>query len=139
MFNDDDDEYIDAVLYGGDNREETHTPYGANGSAPVLYGAVSRMEGRETLIYEGPSFEFAEQQAIHAYTRSYGRAYVSVLRDGGTWRDVKTIPFRIQGDHMPRLTDAGSCLHPRRGEIHPLTCYCADTMTAEERARYADH
>lgn len=101
------------------------------------YGVTARMpDGTEHDVYDGQDAAQAERLALNEYRRWRGAAYVSVLLDGGTWMDVKHVP----GDGMStaQLTEPSCCLHPQCGQIHPLLCYCAATMTPEERSRYAD-
>lgn len=132
MFDDYEAECIDAVLYGGDNREDTRTPYGANGVGAPVYGVVARHGDTEWEIYDGTDAAEAEALAICTYRRHGGRAYVSVLLDGGSWRHVSHVPDDVS---TAALTDSG-CLHPRCGQIHPLSCYCGQFMTPEERERW---
>lgn len=103
--------------------------------AGPVYGVLSRLvgESEECVVYDGTDYAEAERRALYAHRMSHGRAYVSVMLDGGSWRDVKHVP----GDpSSARVTDAGFCLHPECGQIHPLSCYCAATMSVEERARW---
>lgn len=107
----------------------------------AIYGVVSTMpDGRQDAVYEGTDYAQAERLALSAYRRWYGAAYVSVMLDGGAWRDVKHVPGNVGGGGLSTavVTDAGFCLHPQCGQIHPLSCYCAATMTEEEKARYAE-
>lgn len=102
-----------------------------------IYGVVARTaDGTEHEVYEGQDAAQAERLALGEYRRWRGVAYVTVLLDGGAWRSVKHVPGK--GLSTAQLTDAGFCLHPLCGQINPLSCYCGATMTAEERARYAD-
>lgn len=96
------------------------------------YGVTAQFGQQERVIYDGTDYAEAERLAVWAHRQYLGRAYVSVMLDGGTWRDVKHVPGDLS---TARVTDAGFCLHPQCGEINPLSCYCADTMTPEERER----
>lgn len=133
MFSDYADECIDATLYGGDSREETHTPYGVNGIGGPIYGVIIRVGDRELDGYEGSDYTRAEASALNAYRRHYGHAQVSIMLDGGTWKDVKHLDNDLS---TARVTEAGSCLHPQCGQINPLSCYCARYMDDATRERY---
>lgn len=100
------------------------------------YGVCAQLDGTEIVIGEWQGdYDRAEREAISAFKRYCGRAYVTIYLDGGSWRDVKTIP-NVPG-YEPRVTDAGGCLHPNCGEISPASCYCRYTLTPEQLARYA--
>lgn len=97
------------------------------------YGVTARNDHEEWEVYDGTDAEDAERLAVNAYLAYHGKVYVSVLMDGGTWRDVKHAPGDLS---TARLTECGFCLHPQCGQINPLSCYCAHTMDAETRERY---
>lgn len=97
------------------------------------YGVTARIADNEHEIYDGTDSAEAERLAIGAYLRYRGGAYVSVLLDGGTWMDVKHVPGDLT---TAQLCEPSMCLHPSCGQINPLSCYCAATMTEAERERY---
>lgn len=97
------------------------------------YGVTARFGEQEREIYDGTDGAEAERLAVWAHRSYLGRAYVSVLLDGGTWMDVKHVPGDLT---TAQLCDPSCCLHPSCGQINPLSCYCATTMTEAERERY---
>lgn len=101
------------------------------------YGVTARTaDGTEHEVYDGQNGGQAERLALEEYRRWQGAAYVSVLLDGGTWMDVKHVPGADLS--TARLTEPSCCLHPQCGQVNPLSCYCAATMSAEERARWVE-
>jgi len=100
------------------------------------YGVTARFGKQEREIYDGTDYAEAERLALWAHRSYLGRAYVSVLCDGGTWMDVKHVPGDLS---TARLTEPSCCLHPHCGEINPLSCYCAETMDAETKERYRQY
>jgi hypothetical protein len=98
-----------------------------------FYGVTARVNGREVEVYDGTDGSEAEALAIRAHIRYHGRAYVSVLLDGGTWHDVKHVPGDLR---TAQLCEPFCCLHPQCGQINPLSCYCVEYMDAETRERY---
>lgn len=111
------------------------TPYGANGFGRTIYGVTAG----ESEVYEGTDYDRAEREAMNAYRRYYGKRYVAILADGGTWKHVQCYPHAVTGKpdlSTARVTDAGFCLHPQCGQINPLYCYCVEYMDAETRERY---
>ena len=100
----------------------------------MSYYAVSvHVNNAERDVYNGTVYHAAERLAIQAYRKYFGKAYVSVLLDGGTWMDVKHVPGDLS---TAQLTEPSCCLHPHCGEINPLSCYCVESMDAETRERY---
>lgn len=97
------------------------------------YGVTARFGQQEREIYDGQDGAEAERLALWAHKSYLGRAYVSVLLDGGTWMDVKHVPGDIT---TAQLCEPSCCLHPQCGQINPLYCYCAEGMDAETRERY---
>lgn len=100
----------------------------------AFYGVTARCDSTpEWEIYDGTDYDTAERLALSAYRLHHGRAYVSVLLDGGTWLDVKHVPGDLS---TARLTEPSCCLHPQCGQINPLSCYCAEYMDTEQKERY---
>ena len=130
---DDFDEYVDSVLYGGSSADDTHTPYGANGTGAPVYGVVANSGSQELEAYEGQDRIAAERIAVRTYRSHHGKADVSVLLDGGTWMSVKHVPGDLS---TAQLCEPSGCLHPQCGQINPLSCYCVEHMDAETRERY---
>ena len=97
------------------------------------YGVTAQFGNQEREIYDGTDYAEAERLALWAHRSYLGKAYVSVLLDGGTWASVKHVPGDLS---TARLTEGSGCLHPQCGQINPLSCYCADTMDAETKERY---
>lgn len=112
---------------------EDYTPYGANGFGQSWFGVTASYEGREYVVYDGTDGDRAEREAVSVHLRYHGKAYVSIMMNGETWKDVKHVPGELR---TARVSDAGGCLHPQCGEINPLSCYCALTMDEETRERY---
>lgn len=102
----------------------------------AYYGVTARNDHEEWEVYDGTDYDDAQRLAVNAYLTHQGLVYVSVLLDGGTWRDVKHVPGDLT---TAQLTEPSCCLHPQCGQINPLSCYCAATMTEEEKARYRAH
>lgn len=100
----------------------------------AVYGVVVSVSGVERVAYEGTDYTEAERIALRRHRWFGGRGYVSVMRDGGTWRDVKHIPGNLAS---ARVTEAGGCLHAQCGQINPLSCYCREHLSEEDRAYYA--
>ena len=100
------------------------------------YGVSRYVNGAEYEVYDGTNYEAAERLAVQAYRKYFGKAYVSVLLDGGTWGSVKHIPGDLS---TARLTEGSGCLHPQCGQINPLSCYCVESMDAETRERYRQY
>lgn len=98
-----------------------------------FYGVTAHIGTTEWEIYDGTDYDTAEKLAISAYRRHHGKAYVSVLLDGGTWRDVKHVPGDLA---TAQLCVPSCCLHPSCGQINPLSCYCEASMDDETRERY---
>ncbi|MFD4608254.1 hypothetical protein ACFWOT_09070 [Streptomyces sp. NPDC058440] len=115
---------------------DDYTPYGANGFGRSIYIVSSILNGKDTLVYEGTDYDRAEREAINAFERSHRKAWVPVDVDGGTWKAVKAYPKHLVPDAKPVVADAGSCLHPQCGQIHPLSCYCRYDMTPDEIERW---
>jgi hypothetical protein len=130
--------YIDSALYS-DQTADISSPYGANGWGRSVYIVTSQLNGKESDVYEGGDYDKAEQMAISAFERSHRKAYVTVYLDGGSWRDVKAYPKHLAPNAKPVVTDAGGCLHPQCGEIHPLSCYCRYDMTPAEIERWKEY
>lgn len=100
----------------------------------AIYGVAATLpDGTQHEVYEGTDYTSAERLAISTYQLHRGTAYVSVLLDGGTWRDVKHVPGDLSS---ARVTQSGGCLHSQCGQINPLSCYCGQSMTEQERERY---
>lgn len=97
------------------------------------YGVTARIADNEIEIYDGQDPEEAQALAIGAYVQYGGGANVTILLDGGTWRDVKHVPGDLS---TAQLCEPSCCLHPQCGQINPLSCYCAAAMTEEEKERY---
>lgn len=97
------------------------------------YGVTARIADNEVEVYDGQDGAEAERLAVGAHLQYGGRAYVSVLLDGGTWMDVKHVPGDLA---TAQLCEPSMCLHPHCGQINPLSCYCAEYMDAETRERY---
>jgi hypothetical protein len=132
------DAYVESVLYS-DQTADNFTPYGANGFGPVVLNVISILDGKETDVYEGADEKQAEREAINAFERSYRKAEVLVMRDGGSWKWVFCLPKSHVNDAKPVLTQAGFCIDPRCGEINPLDCWCRYSMTPEQIKRYAQY
>lgn len=135
MFDDSENSWIDSVLYS-DQTADNFTPYGANGIRATMYGVVSLLDGKETLIYEGEDYGRAEREAINAYERSFRKACVSLSVDGDSWKWVKAYPKHLAPNAKPVVSEGTYCLHPQCGEIHPLSCYCRYEMTPAEIERW---
>jgi hypothetical protein len=135
---DDYDSYVDSVLYS-DQTADNYTPYGANGFGSLVLNVVSILDGKETDVYEGTDEKKAEREAINAFERSYRKAEVLVMRDGGSWKWVFCLPTSRVKDAKPVLTQSGFCIDPRCGEINPLDCWCRYSMTPDEIKRYAQY
>jgi hypothetical protein len=133
----DEDSYIDSVLYG-DQTADDITPYGANGFGPLVLNVVSVLEGKETDVYEGTDVKRAESEALNAYARFHGKAEVLIMRDGGSWKWVFGLPKSRFPTSKPVVTEAGFCTDPRCGQVNPLDCACRYNMTPEEIKRYAE-
>lgn len=88
------------------------------------YGVVAtHKNGSQTEIGEWEhDYDKAAREAINAYKRFHGKAYISLMEDGGTWKDVKVVPG--VANPTPVVTEVGFCLHPECGQIHPSSCYC---------------
>ena len=119
---------------------DDYTPYGANGFGRTIYGVVSLKNGTETDHYEGTDYERAAAAALRAFRSGHGRTSVFLMADGEGHQRVQCFPLG-NGSGKPdmataRLTNAGFCLHPQCGQINPVSCYCALTMSDEEKARY---
>ncbi|MFJ8699490.1 hypothetical protein [Streptomyces ardesiacus] len=141
MFDDYDnseDAYIDSVLYA-DQSDPDFTTYGANGWGQTIINVVSILDGKEVDIYEGTSEAEAEKKAISAFERSYRKAEVLLMRDGGSWKWVYALPRERFPDSKPVVTQSGFCVDPRCGEINPLDCWCRYNMTPDEIKRYAQY
>jgi hypothetical protein len=135
MFDDGYDDYIDSVLYA-DQTNPDFPAYGANGFGQLIYNVVSYLNGNETDVYEGTDYSRAEREAINAYERSYRKAEVVVMRDGGSWKYVFSIPRERVKDAKPVVIECGFCIDPRCGEINPLDCWCRYSMTPAEVERW---
>ena len=87
------------------------------------YGVVALIGTREIVIGEWQGdYARAESEAISAFKRYHGKASVTVMMDGGSWRHVAVAPF---AGSVPVVIDAGFCLHPLCGQIPPEECYCS--------------
>lgn len=101
----------------------------------AIYGVTVSARGGDWVAYEGSDAAEAERIAIREHKRFRGQGYVSVMLDGGTWKDVKHVPGDLA---TSQLCEPSCCLHLHCGQINPLSCFCGDTMDAESRAFYAD-
>jgi hypothetical protein len=135
-----DDEYDDwdSALYMDQTNPDFPT-YGANGWGGDAYSVVSMLDGKESVVYEGTDVKRAELEAINAYERSWRKAEVLIMRDGGSWKWVFCLPRERFKDAKPSVVESGFCTDPRCGEINPLDCWCRYSMTLEEIKRYAQY
>ncbi|MFJ9900223.1 hypothetical protein ACIQPR_43535 [Streptomyces sp. NPDC091280] len=127
--------WVDSQLYMDQSSPDFPT---MNGYGPLIINVVSVLDGKETDLYEGTDEKEAARLAINAFERSYRKAEVLVMRDGGSWKYVFAYP-RVVQDAKPVVIDAGFCPDPRCGEINPLDCWCRFSMTPEEIKRYAQY
>lgn len=128
------DAWIDSVLYA--DQSNPNFPSGI-GYGSSYYVVTAYLDGKEIEVYEGHDYDRAEREAISAYKRYHGKAYVPLDTDGGSWKYVFGYPSTVKSE--PVVIPTGGCPDPRCGQINPLECWCVYSMTDDQKKRYAEY